>query len=385
MSSSKRHNWVAVLLIILLAGCGDTNDSGNSDSQAGVKAPVATAEETTVPLYYEAAGTIQSMTAGTLSAKIMGTVLTVHVKEGDRVKAGDLLVSIDNRQVAAQFAQARAAVSEAAQGAAAAESAKGAAQAGADLAAATYERYKKLLTDDSVSRQEYDEVAARYQQAQSALKQAQGMAAAAHARVRQTESGLMAASVTDKDASVQAPFDGIVSAKLIEEGDLATPGKPLLTLESETGFEMAVDLPETLFASVEVGGPVTIRIPALNDLSLAGQVAAVSPAADARSRSFLVKITLPENTLVHAGMFARAEIPTGEERILLIPRSAVLHQGHLTGVFVLDDLATARFRLIRTGRDMNGAVEIISGLKPGMRFVAQPPPTLTDGNRVEAL
>lgn len=374
MSSSKLHTLVAILLTILFAGCGDTKDSGHSTSQTSVRAPVTTAEEVVLPMYHEAAGTIQAKNAGTISAKLMGTVQAVHVKEGDQVKAGDLLISIDDRQVAAQLAQAKAAVSEAIQGVSAADSGKIAAQAGADLADATFERYRSLLADSSVSQQEYDEVANRQQQAQSALKQAQHMATAARSRVRQAESILAAATVADKDASVRAPFDGIVSAKLIEAGDLATPGKPLITLESETGFEMAVDLPETLFGSVDVGGPVTIRIPALNDLALAGQVSAMSPTANAQSRSFLVKITLPENALVHAGMFARAEIPTGEERLLLIPQSAVLYQGHLTGIFILDDRETARFRLVRTGRNINDAVEIISGLKSGTRFVAHPPP-----------
>lgn len=383
MPYSKRLILSAILLAIIFVGCGDKK-SGHSDSLNGVKAPVAKAGETVLPMYHEAVGTIQSMTSGTLSAKIMGTVRTVHVKEGDRVKAGDLLVSIDNRQVAAQFAQAQATVSEATQGAAAAESAKDTAQASADLADATYERYQKLLADESVSHQEYDEITARYRQAQSALKQAQEMVAVAHARVRQAESGLKAASVSNKDASVTAPFNGVVRDKLIEAGDLATPGRPLLTLESKTGLEMAVDLPETLFGSVETGLPITVSISALNNLTLTGRVTAVSPAADEQSRSFLIKIALPETPGVHAGMFARALIPKGEETVLLVPGSAILNQGHLTGIFILDDQQIARFRLVRTGRSIKDSVEIVSGLKPGVRFVTKPPLTLADGDKVEA-
>lgn len=384
MHDSNRQILAAVLLVLLFTGCGDENESGHFGSQNGIKAPVERAENTTLPMYHEAAGTIQALTTGTLSAKIMGTVQTIHVKEGDRVKAGDLLVSIDNRQVSAQFTLAQAAVSEAAQGAAATESAKDAAQAGADLATATYERYQKLLADESVSRQEYDEVRSRYQQAQAALKQAENMAAAARARVRQAESGLAAASVANKDASVTAPFDGIVRNKLIEAGDLATPGRPLLTLERENGLEMAVDLPETLFGSVAFGLPITVQIPSLNDLALSGRVTAMSPSADTKSRSFLIKIALPETQQARAGMFARAFVPTGEETLLLVPESAVLRQGHLTGIFILDDQQTARFRLVRTGRRINDAVEIVSGLKPGARFVTKPPPTLADGDVVEA-
>lgn len=385
MLSSIRYLILLILSFIILTGCGDSHDASHDTARDAVKAPVLTASETLQPIYHEAAGTIQARTAGTISAKLMGTVLELHVKEGDQVKAGDLLVSIDTRQVSAQLEQARAAVAETRQAAAAAEAAREAAQANADLTAATFERYQKLLADDSVSQQEYDEVATRNRQAQSALTQSDEMAKASRYRVKQTESGLSAASVSYGDAKVQAPFDGIVVTTMVEVGDLASPGKPLLTLESTGGFEMAVDLPETLFKTVSVGEKVTIRIAALQDLSVTGKISAVSPSADARSRSFLVKVDLPESAPVHAGMFARAPFPVGQEHLVLIPPTAVLHQGHLTGIFILDDENIARFRLIRTGRQLEMGVEVLSGLQPGTRFVSNPPPTLLDGTPVEVL
>jgi RND family efflux transporter MFP subunit len=384
MLPSKRYLILFTLSLIMLTACGDSHDASHDAARDAVQAPVLTASETLQPLYHEAAGTIQARTAGTISAKLMGAVLEVHVKEGDRVNTGDLLVSIDTRQVSAQLEQAKAAVSEARQAAAAAEAAREAAQANADLAGATFERYEKLLTDDSVSQQEYDEVATRNRQAQSSLTQADEMAKAARHRVRQARSGLSAASVSHADATVQAPFDGTVVSKMIEAGDLASPGKPLLTLESTGGFEMAVDLPETLFKSVSLKQKVTIRVSALQDLAIEGRVSAISPSADARSRSFLVKVDLPDTAPVHAGMFARAGFPVGEEHLILVPAGAVLHQGHLTGVFILDDENIARFRLIRTGRELKEGVEVLSGLKSGTRFVGDPPPTLTDGTPVEA-
>jgi RND family efflux transporter MFP subunit len=374
----------SILLLGAMAGCGDGHDAAHTGPHGeAVPAPVLTVTETLQPLFHEAAGTIQAKTAGTISAKLMGTVLDVHVSEGSLVKTGDLLVSIDTRQVSAQLDQASAAVSEAQQAAAAAESARDAAQASADLAAATFQRYQKLLASDSVSQQEYDEVTTRNRQAQSALTQAAEMAAAAHYRVKQAKSGLSAASVSHGDATVRAPFDGVVVKKMVETGDLASPGRPLLTLESTGGFEMAVDLPETLFKTVTVGQDVSILISALQDLAIDGRVSAVSPSADTRSRSFLVKLDLPSSAPVHAGMFARAGFPVGEEQVILIPSGAVIHQGHLTGIFLLDDDNIARFRLIRTGRDLDGDVEVLSGLTPGMRFVSDPPPTLVDGTPVE--
>lgn len=383
MLSSKRYLILLIFSLILFTGCGDSHDASHDASQDAVKAPVLTASETLQPIYHEAAGTIQAKTAGTISAKLMGTVLKVHVKEGDRVKNGDLLVSIDTRQVSAQLEQAKAAVAEARQSAAAADAAREAAQANADLAAATYERYQNLLADDSVSRQEYDEVTTRNRQAQSALTQADEMAKAARYRVRQAESGLSSASVSHGDASVRAPFDGVVVNKMIEAGDLASPGTPLLTLESVGGFEMAVSLPESLFKIVSEGQEVAVRVAALQDPSIAGRISAVSPAADARSRSFLVKVDLPDTPQLHAGMFARAAFPVGEEHLILIPPATVLHEGQLTGIFILDDENIARFRLIRTGRELEEGVEVLSGLKSGTRFVSDPPPTLLDGTPVE--
>jgi RND family efflux transporter MFP subunit len=374
----------SVFFLAPLAGCGDSHDGSQAGSHGeAVPAPVLTATETIHPLLHEAAGTVQAKTAGTISAKLMGTVLEVHVEEGHQVKSGDLLVSIDTRQVSARLDQARAAVSEARQAAAAAESARNAAQASADLAAATFQRYQKLLSSDSVSQQEYDEVVTRNRQAESALTQAGEMAQAARYRVKQAESGLSAATVSHGDASVRAPFDGVVVRKMVEAGDLASPGLPLLTLESTGGFEMAVDLPETLFKTVTVGKKASIRVSSLQDLDIDGTVSVVSPSADTRSRSFLVKLDLPDSAPVHAGMFARAGFSVGEEQLILIPAEAVLHQGHLTGIFLLDDENIARFRLIRTGRELDGNIEVLSGLTPGIRFVSDPPPTLVDGTPVE--
>jgi hypothetical protein len=106
--------------------------------------------------------------------------------------------------------------------------------------------------------------------------------------------------------------------------------------------------------------------------------------ADQRSRSFTVKVILPETALLRSGMFARAGIPVGEGGMLLIPESALVAQGQLTGYFLVDDTAIARFRLMRTGRHFKDQIEIISGMKPGTRYVVSPPAVLKDGMKVEA-
>ena len=376
-----------MFLILFPFGCGDKIEPGNEKRPEVpiVKVPVAIARTTSRPLSYEAVGTVQPVTTSTLSGKLLGTVKEIRVREGDRVKQGDTLVVIDKRDVTAQLRQAQAALDEARRAEAAAVSARDAAIAGAQLARATYERYLSLIKEDSASRQEFDEVQARHRQAQASRKQAGQMLAAARSRVQQFEAAVSAADVASDDAVILAPYDGIVTAKMSDVGDLATPGTPFLTLEGTGGFTVDVVLPEAYFNAVRLKQTVMIRIPSLGDQTLAGIIETIVPVADQSSRRFLLKIRLPADEAVRSGMFARVVIRTGEERMMLIPASAVVPQGQLTGIFIVDDNQIARFRLIRTGRHFDDIVEIITGLDEGQRFVLTPPPVLVDGARVEAL
>jgi RND family efflux transporter MFP subunit len=336
-------------------------------------------------LLYEAVGTVQPIDTSTLSSKIMGTVREIRVQEGDRVKQGDTLVVIDKRQVAAQLRQAQAALDETRRAEAAAVSARDAAVAGAQLARATYERYLRLIKEDSASRQEFDEVEARHLQSQASLKQVEQMLAAARYRAQQAEAAVSSAGVASDDATIMAPYDGIVTGKMSDVGDLATPGTPILTLEGTGGYRVDVVLAEAYFKAVRLKQTVMIRIPSLGDHALEGIIETIVPAADQSSRSFLVKIALPADETVRSGMFARVVIKTGEERMMLIPASAVVPQGQLTGIFIVDGEQIARFRLIRTGRRFGDTLEVITGLHEEQRFVVKPSPALVDGAHVEAI
>ena len=148
---------------------------------------------------------------------------------------------------------------------------------------------------------------------------------------------------------------------------------------------MDVILPEAYFNVVRLKQSVIIRIPALGDRPLNGIVETIVPAADQSSRSFLVKIALPADEAIRSGMFARVVIKTGEERMMLIPSSAVVPQGQLTGIFIVGDDQIARFRLIRTGRRFGDTLEVITGLQEEQRFVVKPSPSLVDGAHVEAI
>jgi multidrug efflux pump subunit AcrA (membrane-fusion protein) len=384
----QRWGFLLLVFFILLPyGCGDKIEPGNEKrvQLPVVKVPLAIARTTRQPLSYEAVGTVQPITTSTLSSKLIGMVKEIRVQEGERVKQGDTLVVIDKRQVTAQLRQAQAALEEARRAEAAAVSSRDAAVAGAQLARATYERYLKLIKEDSASRQEFDEVEARHRQSQASLRQTEQMLAAARYRVQQAEATVSAADVSSDDAAILAPYDGIVIGKMSEVGDLATPGTPFLTLESTGGYRVDVVLPEDLFSIVRRKQTVMIRIPALGDQLLEGIIETIVPAADQSSHSFLVKIQLPNDRAIRSGMFARAFFKTGEEQMMLTPITAVVPQGQLTGIFIVDEKQIARFRLIRIGRRFDRTVEIITGIDEGQQFVVKPSPVLVDGARVEAI
>ncbi len=239
------------------------------------------------------------------------------------------------------------------------------------------------MKTESASRQEYDEVSARFRQAEAALGQAQSMVEASRFRIQQAEAAVAGAGVNEKDSRLIAPFDGVISAKLADSGSLASPGTPILKLESTDVFRVDIIIPESFIQSIALSQPVSVSIPSAGSRVFEGTVRAISPAADASSRSFMVQVALPFDPTIRSGMFSRVTLARGNQEKLLIPASALIHQGQLTGIFLLDADWIARFRILRTGRTSGAMVEALSGIRPGDRYVVVPPPDMVDGLRVE--
>ena len=165
--------------------------------------------------------------------------------------------------------------------------------------------------------------------------------------------------------------------------DLAAPGVPLIRLETTGSSEVHLVLPESHIRQVKPGDKLSVFIPSLQNESLAGEIKTVNSAADPSTRSFQVKVSLPDHPQIRAGMFARVLIPIGETNMILVPETAVIHHGQLSGVFVVDAGQIAHFRLIRPGRLLDGQVEVLSGLKSGDRYITSPAQNIVDGVKVE--
>ncbi len=356
-------------LLAGLAGCG-------GEEPAPIRAPetvsglaVLTVQPQPMPDTLEAVGTVRAAQTSQLSAQLMGTITDIRVSEGSRVRRGEVLIVLDDAQPRAGLDRARAALS-------ATEKEIAAAEADLNLTTATLRRYQDLYQKKSVSSQEFDEVEARQRAAEARHQMAAAGREQARASLAQSESQF-------GYSRIRAPFDGVVTEKLVDVGTLAAPGLPLLVVEDTARFRLEASVDESDIRYVAPGQSVPVVIDSLGDEVLTGPVAQVVPAADVASRSFLVKVELPVNAALRSGLFGRALFTRGERRGLRLPATAVVQRGQLDAVYVLDAENIARLRYITLGKRAADQVEVLSGLEAGERVVGNPGQQELAGKRVE--
>jgi RND family efflux transporter MFP subunit len=256
------------------------------------------------------------------------------------VQRGTALATIDAREIKARLDSAMAAQ---------------------DQAQKDFARIERLLQSGSSTRQEFD---------------------AATTRLRTADASLVEARTMLQYTEITAPFDGVVTRKLVEVGDLATPGKPLLEMENSSLLRFECEIPEALLDRVNMGSDLPVRVDAAG-AELNGKISEIAPSASAGSRTFLVKLDLPAAEKLRAGQFGRVRVPVRERPALLVAESAVVRRGQIESVFVVEE-GKARLRLVKSGRQMNGKIEILSGLSGGESVVVRDAHLLTDGVSVEA-
>jgi multidrug efflux pump subunit AcrA (membrane-fusion protein) len=388
---------VIVSLAMFVSACGKKPQATAETPAVVTGVQFETVASSSVNDVYEATGTVRAKTSTVLSSKIMGTVMALRVREGDRVNAGQVLIEIDNRDAAAQLQKAQAglrqaeqAVAEADQAVNAASSAKAAAEANQRLANATLARYQTLLEKKSVSPQEFDEIRARAQVADAEVSRAEKMLEMlaarkkqAQAQTEQAKADIAAAQIFSSYARIASPISGVVVSKQIEVGATATPGAPLLTIETASQYRLEVAVEESQIGKIKLKDPARVRIDAIGGEELAGTVAEILPAADPMSRSYTVKIDVTSPSQLRSGLYGTARFAGGERQALTVPAKAVAQRGQLTGVFVVDEANIARLRLVKTGKSFGDRVEVLSGLNEGERIAVDGVAKLNDGNRVQ--
>jgi RND family efflux transporter MFP subunit len=333
---------LALLLpILLLAGCGAKNESQVRVSADLPAVPVRTQtiETKQWPSTEEVVGTVRARLHATIEARVSGRITELPIDLGQKVAKGQLLARLDAAEIHARLDQA---------------------QAGLQQAERDWKRILSLFEQQTVTRSEYDAADSRYLLAKATVAEAQAMMAY---------------------VEVLAPFDGVVTRKWCDVGDLAAPAKPLVEMENPSNLQLEADLPEGIASGIQPGARIAIQS-GLPSAQLFGTVAEIAPAADPASRTFRVKLDLPPNSPVRSGQFARLLVPTGERPSLRVPNSAVAQRGQMELAFTVEN-QRARLHLVKTGRRINGEVEILSGLDPGDIVVIDNAAQLLDGQPVK--
>jgi len=297
---------------------------------------------------------VEAVRQTTLSAQVSGAIVSLNVKAGDHVRAGQELLRIDARtaqqNVAGSAAQAEAA------------------RAALNVAAKEFERQKQLHQKEYISQGALDRAQAQWEAAQ-----AQVQALQAQTRAAQTQSGFFV---------VSAPYAGIVSEVPVMLGDMAMPGRPLITLHDPSALRVTAAVPESLLSSIGADlksvrydlpglpGPTGLRAPAQTELL---------PTVDAASHTAQIRLVLPPGIEgVAPGMFARVWLPIaagavkdGDAR-LYVPAGAIVRRGEMTGVYVVDAQGQPRLRQVRVGRAAGDRVEVLSGVRKGEQVATDP-------------
>jgi len=333
------------------------------------------------PAVYEATGTIRARTTAVVASKVMAYVQQVGVQVGDRVPPGQVLITLDARDMEANLRRAEAARTEVQSAIPEADNGIAGAKANLDLAQSTFRRMEELASKKSISSQEFDESSAHLKGAQAGYEMARAKRAQLDSKLAQVEEEIRSAGIMRDYTTIIAPFAGVVTAKSVEPGNLAAPGAPLLTLEQDGVFRLEAAVDESKLPSVRTGQIVEVALETLSH-NLSARIAEIVPAVDASSRAYTVKIDLPAVPNLRSGMFGRALFPMGSREVIAIPAAALIERGQLLSVFVVEDGA-ARTRLVTTGARSKDSVEILSGLSKGEKVVSPVPVGLVDSAKLE--
>jgi RND family efflux transporter MFP subunit len=378
----KLYSLFLPIPVLLLASCGSEPTRRAAQTQIPPVAVQTTAVSTQEwPASYEATGTVRARTTTTISSKVMGYVQQVNVQVGDHVREGQPLITLEVRDLDASVRLAEAGRAEVESAIPELENATAAAKANLDLAQATFKRMEELAAKKSISNQEFDEASARLKAAQANYEMARSRRTQLNSKMAQVDQEVRAAGIMREYAKLAAPFSGVVISKTVEPGNLATPGAPLLTIEQDGLYRLEASVDESKLASVRVGQAVEAVIEA-SDRKVNARVTEIVPSVDAASRSYIVKLDLPSMPQLRTGMFGRVIFPMGMEKVVAIPVAALMDQGQLQSVFVVED-GVAHTRLVTTGRRTKDAVEVLSGLNAGEKLLVPLPQGLQDGARVE--
>lgn len=418
---------LAVCVAWALAGCGHPDGVTPSPGASPLAVSILTVEprRLTAENYYS--GTVKARRQAVLSTKLPGRITYLKAEEGDVVSAGSLVAEVDVSDLLARTEQAEAgrdsalaalqqtrashrqAVESVAQARAQLETLhqqRGEAGARLELARKDYQRYQSLAQQGAIPRQRADQAMSELRVAESKVQQLGSQIVAAQVGIRQSlagvnqaqsqifrsqagiseaEAGIRASASDLNYGRVEAPFRGVVVEKNAYQGELNTPGRPLLKIQDLDSLEVSLALPESALEQVQPGTRLTAEVPSLK-ARVNLKVRQIVASTDTASRTVEVRLSLLQSPpRLFPGTFVRVALAQSARPALILPLQAIVTRGQLEGAFVVNDQSVAEFRLLQLGSPLAGGREVLSGLEAGEKVVQSPPESMPDGQKVSPL
>ena len=358
----KKHIYSTLLLgTLFLASCSSKEEKSAENNEKPIAVTVNKSTTNSVGSYVTASGKLVAKNSVNVSTRMMGYITSLKAEVGQNVSAGQALVTINSTDIQAKGGQANAQISQA--------------QANYNIAKKDYERFQNLYKSQSASQKELDDMRARYEMAQAGLQGAQQMKNEVNAQYKYT--------------NVTAPISGTITAKFAQQGDMASPGMPILTIESPSTLQAQVLVSEQNITLVTQGKPVKLVLKSTNK-EVSGTVAEISKSSANTGGQYLVKINVNGSQDLLPGMFVNVQFPFKNagssnqdfQEGTMIPKSALVENGQLTGVYTVSSQNTAVLRWIKVGKTFGDQVEVLSGLNSKEPYIISANGKLYNGAKI---
>lgn len=359
----KKYLYSTLFLSVLIfQSCSSDKEKSAENGDTPVSVTISKSYANSNGSFVSASGKLVAKNSVNISTRMMGYITSLKAEIGQNVNAGQLLVSINSADVQAKGGQANAQISQA--------------QANYNIAKKDYERFQNLYKSQSASQKELDDMQARFEMAKAGLNAANQLKNEVNAQYRYT--------------NITAPISGTITAKYAEQGDLASPGMPILTIESPYALQAQVLISEQNITLIQQGMSVDVTLKSLNK-TVSGTVSEISKSAANTGGQYLIKINIHNTSDLLPGMFVNVKfafknsgkINQDFQESVMIPKSALVEKGQLTGVYVVSSNNTAVLRWLKTGKTFGNEVEILSGLTPQESYIISSNGKLYNGAKVQ--
>jgi RND family efflux transporter MFP subunit len=388
------RSMLAVICFVTVSGCSKAETAAEGGASGPPKTvAVVPVKRDSVRRSVDVVGTLTAVDQVTISSEAEGTVRGILADLGDRVRAGQVLVRIDNerQQYAYQQQQASLARTLAQYGATdpqhlpEPENTPDVRRAAAELAQAksAFDRAKELLRRELISQQAFDDAQAELQTKQAGIEVALQNARNLSASIRASEAATKLSDRQLRDTEIRAPFDGYVERRLVNLGELVKTQMPVMTIVRLDPLKVTAEIPERMAPWIDSGRPVELQVDAYPNRTFTGKVSRISPAVNIGTRAFPFEALVPNSDgALKPGTFARVHVESAKvEEVLTLPFAALQYRYGVNRVFVVSG-NRLEMRELKVGERLGDRIEVASGVKAGEQVTVTDVETLNGGELV---